>query len=531
MLFNSYVFIFLFLPITLLGFYGLGTWGSRQLALIWLVVASLFFYSWWNINYLGLFCFSMFLNFFLGSALAGEIEIPLKKIWLLRLGITLNLGVLVYFKYADLTILSLNSLINTNFPLLRVFLPLAISFFTFQQIAYLVDVYRGKVKENSFANYCLFISFFPQLIAGPIVYYRELIPQFERQKSFRLNPENVLVGVTMFSMGLFKKTVLADNIAPIATKVFNTAVFNQPLTCAEAWVGAIAFALQLYFDFSGYTDMAIGAARTFGIRLPINFNSPYKSVKISQLWRNWHMTLTRFMREYVFFPLSRYLQNLALSSKTVSMNAGNTNLVTTTSTLIVMLLIGIWHGAGWNYLIWGAINGVYLIGYQQWRELRRRLGHNLNHRTWWSDLLGWCVTFFLWCVALVWAKADSMQEATNVWGGMFAGGGFVLPNFAQGQMWSDVLFPTTQLKLIRVLFWLGLLLAIAVLTPNTQQWLEKYQPALDHYPIPTPKNWYQRFWLKQRWQITPYWAVISAILTLIAILSVGRQQEFIYFQF
>ncbi|MEM1367786.1 MAG: MBOAT family protein, partial [Cyanobacteria bacterium P01_H01_bin.15] len=224
MQFNSYIFIFFFLPLTLVGFYQIAARRDRQAAMMWLVIMSLIFYSWWNVNYLGLFCFSMFLNFTLGSALTGDLDLPLSRPWLLRLGIFFNLGLLAYFKYAGLTVASINGLLGTEFKEPSVLLPLAISFFTFQQIAYLVDTFRGKVKELSFVNYCLFISFFPQLIAGPIVYYRELIPQFLRREgaatnasgktTFRCNPEDIIVGLTLFSMGLFKKAVFADSLSP-----------------------------------------------------------------------------------------------------------------------------------------------------------------------------------------------------------------------------------------------------------------------------------------------------------------------------
>ncbi|MEM1369382.1 MAG: MBOAT family O-acyltransferase, partial [Cyanobacteria bacterium P01_H01_bin.15] len=308
------------------------------------------------------------------------------------------------------------------------------------------------------------------------------------------------------------------------------AVGGVTLTHFEAWVGAISFALQVYFDFSGYTDMAIGAARMFGVKLPINFNSPFKSITISQFWRTWHMTLTRFMREYVYFPLSGWLQNLTLEEETGPRTPGDINLVTTTTTVIVMLLIGIWHGAGWSFLIWGAINGIYLIGYQQWREFRRRLGHDLRKTTWWSQLLGWFLTFVMWCSALVWARSDSVFTALKMWQGMYFGG-WTWPDLAAEQLWSDVLLPHVGLKLSGVLFWIPVLLAIAVLTPNSQQWLEKYQSALDHYVLKTPKNLYQKFWLRWRWQINPYWAVIVAVVSTMAIIAVGNEKEFIYFQF
>ena len=527
MLFNSYEFIFLFFPLTILGFYGLGKFGLRKLALAWLVATSFYFYGSWNFAYVGLLCFSIFCNHTMGAILSGELDLGINRQWLLRIGLLFNLGLLGYYKYHNFFLGSLNDLLGTDFPLKQILPPLAISFFTFQQIAYLIDTYRGKIKEATFLNYFLFISFFPQLIAGPIVYYQEIMPQFEQKSTFRFKAENLGVGLNIFFIGLFKKVVFADTIAVYATAVFNAAIVGKPLTMVEAWVGAVAFALQLYFDFSGYTDMAIGAARTLGITLPLNFDSPYKAVRISQLWRAWHMTLTRFMREYVFFSVSRWLRSL--TSKVAGVDSKTLNVITTVSTIIVMLLIGLWHGAGWNYVIWGILNGVYLVTYQQWREWRRKQDHNLRASTWWGDSLGWLLTFGSWTIALVWAKADSVAEALTMWRGMFGLNGW--SQAIEGKSGWETWVPNTQIALIPAVCLILVLLLIVVGTPNTQQWMEHYQPALDHYVMKKTKNFYQRFWQRCQWQMNSSWAIIGAVVAIVAIAFTAREQAFIYFKF
>jgi alginate O-acetyltransferase complex protein AlgI len=333
MLFNSYTFIFIFLPITLLVFFSIGGKGHHRIAIAWLVAASLFFYGWWNPAYLSLILGSILFNYAVGVALsnlqAQSSASHLTKKIILSFGILVNLFLLAYFKYANFFVDNLNSLSGSNFHLQTIILPLAISFFTFQQITYLVDAYKGETREYNFLHYCLFVTFFPQLIAGPIVHHREMLPQFVKNTIYKFNHQHLAIGLTIFFIGLFKKVVLADGVAVYATPVFEAAEQGVMLTFFEAWAGALAYTFQLYFDFSGYSDMAIGIARMFGIRLPLNFNSPYKSVNIIEFWRRWHITLSRFLRDYLYIPLGgnrkgkfrRYI-NL----------------------MITMLLGGLWHG-------------------------------------------------------------------------------------------------------------------------------------------------------------------------------------------
>ena len=299
MLFNSIEFILFFLPITLIIFFTIGILEYQRLAVLWLVSASLFFYGWWNPSYLWLLIFSMVFNYRMGVFLsAGK-----KSKALLAAGIAVNLGFMAYFKYTNFIVDNINLLVGGSYNVSYIILPLAISFFTFQQIAYLVDAYRNETREYSFLHYSLFVTFFPQLIAGPIVHHKEMLPQFEKRATYSLNLLNINKGLTIFIIGLFKKVVLADSIADYATPVFDAADAGLTISFFEAWGGAFAYSLQLYFDFSGYADMAIGIAFLFGISLPLNFSSPYKSKSIIDFWRRWHMTLSRFLKDYLYIPL------------------------------------------------------------------------------------------------------------------------------------------------------------------------------------------------------------------------------------
>ncbi len=264
----------------------------------------------------------------------------------LVVGIAFNLGTLGYFKYFNFFVETANVVFNAGFNFDEIILPLAISFFTFQQITFLVDAYRGKACDYNFLHYALFVTFFPQLIAGPIVHHAEMMPQFLKRKTGGLSNASIAVGGSIFLLGLFKKVVLADNVAAYATPVFAAASAGQELTLIESWGGVLAYTFQLYFDFSGYSDMAIGLARMFGIVLPLNFNSPYKAASIIDFWRRWHMTLSRFLRDYVYFPLGGSLRGRMKR---------HINL------MITMLLGGLWHGAGWTFVVWGGLHGIYLM--------------------------------------------------------------------------------------------------------------------------------------------------------------------------
>jgi alginate O-acetyltransferase complex protein AlgI len=401
LLFNSYEFILAFLPITFFIFFYLNHKRLTIASKGFLVFSSLFFYSWWNIAYLPLILISMLFNYVIGNILNKEIKENKKsfsKKSILIFGIVCNVSLLGYFKYADFFIENFNIAIGTNINLLHLLLPLAISFFTFQQIAYLVDSYRQETKEYDFLNYALFVTFFPQLIAGPIVHHKEMMPQFANNRNMVKNYRNIALGIFIFSMGLFKKVVIADTFAAWANIGFDTAT---TLNLLEAWATSLSYTFQLYFDFSGYTDMAIGIALLFNIKLPINFNSPYKALNIQDFWRRWHITLSRFLRDYIYIPLGG---NKKGSFSTYS------NLLST------FVIGGFWHGAGWTFLFWGFLHGMALIMHRLWS--------NLGFKMW--TWLAWFITFNFVNIAWVFFRAKEWDDAIKVLRGMFGSTGIVL---------------------------------------------------------------------------------------------------------
>jgi len=386
-LFNSYIFIFIFLPIVFSGYFFLQVKSQTKVSKIFLIVSSLFFYSYWNITYLPLILVSMFFNYFVGNYLS---RYPHKKS-LLIFGIIVNLSLLGYFKYADFFIANINYFSSNSFELLNLALPLAISFFTFQQIAYLVDSYRGETQEYDFLNYALFVTFFPQLIAGPIVHHKEMMSQFSDSKNKLVNYSNIALGVFIFSIGLFKKVVIADTFAIWVSDGFS---HSETLTFLESWATSLSYTFQLYFDFSGYTDMAIGIALLFNIKLPINFNSPYKARNIQDFWRRWHMTLSRFLRDYIYIPLG---------GNRVGVIHIYINI------MITFLLGGLWHGAGWTFVFWGFLHGSALVIYSLWRKIGLKL---------WS-WLAWFLTFNFINISWVFFRAEEWSDAINIMASMF----------------------------------------------------------------------------------------------------------------
>lgn len=525
MLFNSYEFILIFLPITLIGFWQIGKREYRQLAITWLVAASLVFYGWGNISYLGLLLTSIVFNYFIGINLSRVTNKYFQPKQLLTFGIIFNLGLLGYFKYTDFLIATTNNLIGTNFNLNQIILPLAISFFTFNQIAYLVDAYRGEAQEYNFLTYCLFITFFPHLIAGPIVHHKEIIPQFNNKSIYNFNNEDVSVGLTIFFIGLFKKVVFADSIAVYASPVFEAASQGIPVTFFEAWGAAIAYSLQLYFDFSGYSDMAIGAARMFGIKFPLNFNSPYKSLNIIDFWRRWHMTLSHFLRDYLYIPLG-----------------GNRNgkLRRYANLMITMLLGGLWHGAGWTFVIWGGLHGIYLVINHQWNSWRRSLGHDLTKSHFLSRGIARFVTFIAVVIAWVFFRSKDLDTSVLMLKGMIGLQGFSIPLTIANKLGPlksllsnlGIAFVTEGAsQMFFTYIWSITLLAIAWFTPNTQEWLKHYQPALD-YHVKKSANDTTKQWAKTlAWQPNLLWSIILGIVAGIGLVYLRKASVFLYFQF
>lgn len=501
MLFNSLEFIFLFLPITLLLFLFFGKYTYKPLAVAFLLSASLFFYSWWNSIYLLLLLASMTFNFFIGYIININLNLPAKKKIFLFLGVTANLILIAYFKYADFLVSIIADILGKNFNLPNIFLPLGISFFTFQQIAYLVDSYRGETKKYSFLDYCLFVTFFPQLIAGPIIHHSEVMPQFASKNACQFKGENLAVGLTIFSLGLFKKVVFADNIALYATPVFDAAAQGIIPTFLESWIGAIAYTLQLYFDFSGYSDMAIGIARMFGITLPINFFSPYKATSISDFWRRWHITLSNFLRDYLYIPLGGNRQGETRR---------NLNL------MITMLLGGLWHGAGWQFIFWGGLHGTYLVINHQWNAFQKK--SNWKIENWLSLKMAQFITFIAVVFAWVFFRAESMSAA------------FVIVKTMVGFNGLSFSTPIIESDLTKAILAIFGLLVIVWFTPNVQEWMSKYEPVLNYEKV-TKLSSNSSFWSRLQWRPNQTYALVTSVVTVIALLHLTKVSEFLYFQF
>lgn len=516
MLFNSIPFLFCFLPIALAGFFAFGRF-SRPLAAQWLVLVSLFFYGWWDVRYALLLLASIAFNFYCGASIvvanrSGSVE---RSRLLFAIAVATNLIVLAYYKYANFFLANFGALTGFEAQLRQVVLPLGISFFTFTQIAFLADCRRGLVEDFRIAHYALFVTYFPHLIAGPVLHHKEMMPQFSQPEIYRPCWENIAVGATIFFIGLFKKVVLADGIAPFVAPVFAAAGAGQPVSFLEANLGALSYALQLYFDFSGYSDMAIGLSRMFGIILPLNFNSPYKAPNIIEFWRRWHMTLSRFLRDYLYVPLG--------GNRLGSLRR-HANLLAT------MLLGGLWHGAGWTFVIWGALHGALLVANHAWHALRRYAGWKTPSENPLARLLGIALTFYMVVVAWVFFRADTVPAALNLIKGMLGFNGLRLPSswqtyFPGGETRLNAVFAGPEAFVGPLpLNWLPWLLSIVWLLPNTQEFMSKHRPALKvvSSSLDAPRA---------TWQPHAGWAIVLSLLAAVAVMKISTVSEFLYFQF
>jgi alginate O-acetyltransferase complex protein AlgI len=479
-LFNSYVFILGFLPVVFLTYYLLLKLNNKYVAKSFLVLASLYFYSYWNIKYLPLILASIIVNFFLSWLINKNLEKKSKKLYLV-VGIIFNVILLGYYKYYDFFITNVNYLFSTNIPLLQLALPLAISFFTFQQIAYLVDTFRGETQGYKFLDYALFVTFFPQLIAGPIVHHSEIISQLREEKNYKLNIKNISAGIYIFSLGLFKKVIIADTFAQWANQGYENI---SSLTVFDSWITTLSYTFQLYFDFSGYCDMAMGLALLFNIKLPINFNSPYKSLNIQEFWRRWHITLGRFFTQYVYIPLG-----------------GNRKgpIRTYFNVFFIFFLSGIWHGAGWTFVIWGVLHGLASILYRFWK------GFNIQLPKWFS----WFLTFGFVHVAWVYFRSPSVDIANQMLYKMFNIGDFHFPpkiNSLLNELLGTHFVPRNYYFDLKLSLLMLVTLVIVIITKNSVEKLNTFKP---NY-----KN-----------------AVIVSLLAVLSLLYLNRVSEFLYFNF
>jgi D-alanyl-lipoteichoic acid acyltransferase DltB (MBOAT superfamily) len=479
MLFNSYPFIFIFLPIVLAGYFRLGRSGNLA-PVLWLALASLVFYAVGNWQFVPLLLGSIAFNYFVGWLLIAR-QLPARRRFaVLTAGVTGDLAMLGVFKYAGFFAANLNAILSTGF-VVNILLPVGISFYTFTQIAFLVDAYRGQVARYALPHYALFVTYFPHLIAGPILHHKDMIPQFESERSKLPDPHLMLCGVIIFAIGLFKKTCLADSIQPLVATAFGGGA--QP-SFDQAWIGALAYTFQLYFDFSGYSDMAIGISLMFGIFLPLNFNSPYKATSIVEFWRRWHMTLSQFLRDYLYIPLGGNRRGRALRYVNL---------------MITMLLGGLWHGAAWTFVAWGALHGLYLCINHAWSNFAPALPPRFARL---ANAGAFVVTFVAVVVAWVFFRADSLSSAL-----------FVLSRMADP---SIIVFGRGEM--VHALF-IAVYAAIAWFAPNTQE-IMGYDHRNRMVGADTA-NWLRR----------PAFLYAAAATLAFGVLGISQHSEFIYFRF
>ena len=547
MLFNSYIFQFGFLPIVLGGYYGFAHLIGARAAKIWLCIASLVFYGWWNPAFVLLLATSVAFNYLVSGHLVGEeAGGSAHQGKILFAGVAANLLLLFYYKYLFVLLGFFHESGWLQLDAGSVILPLGISFFTFTQIGYLVDCREGLVRERGLVNYVLFATFFPHLIAGPILHHREIMPQFASDAAYRFRVENLAVGLTLFACGLAKKAILADSIAPWADVGF---AHVQHLSLLESWSVALGYSMQLYFDFSGYSDMAIGLGIMFSIKMPLNFNSPYKSMCIIDFWQRWHMTLTRYLTLLLYNPIAlrvahyRQRVGLALNRKAAATVFGFASMIAL-PTFATMFLAGVWHGAGLQFIAYGLLHGLYLTVNHAWRVFRRPfvIPTSLRAMTLYSVAWRVVLTYCAVLIAQIFFRASSASDAIELLSGMVGSHGTGLP-LTVAAVGGHYLGPLQGWLLNQGVVSLGLAETYKVITasllqnsklvlllgvlafgfPNVYQLLNDWSPALTKVK---PTRW--RF---VTWRPTPIFAVATGVLLAVAVLYCERATRFLYFQF
>ncbi len=492
MLFNSFVFVFVFLPIAWVAFVSLARRRYR-IALSFLCIASFVFYGYSSVWFLAIMLSSVVVNFCIASLLIRTEHERSRRV-ILAIGVMGNLSVIGYFKYANFFIENVGAWFGYNF-VVDVALPLGISFYTFQKIALLVDIYRRDVKSIDPLSYLFFISFFPQLIAGPIVHYTEIVPQLHPSSRNRL--DDLCTGSSMFAIGLFKKVVVADTVAVPSSRFFNGVAAGAEPNFADSWLAALCYALQIYYDFSAYSDMAVGLGRMFGIDLPINFASPYKSGDVIDFWRRWHITLSRLLRDYLYIPLGGGRRGAARRS---------VNLLAT------MLIGGAWHGAAWAFIAWGGLHGVFLLVNHWWSGLA--LAQRANRYCAWR---AFAVALTLICVIFAWVpfRAGDFGVALTIWKTMLGFGVF------ENTLSAATVGPRGAV------FALGLL-AVTLILPNIYEIMRTAK-------MGTPTRGYPATYIngdaRMVWAPNLSWAVILGAMFGLSIIKMNDASEFIYFQF
>lgn len=488
MLFNSYIFIFLFLPITLIAYFGLNKLKKYKLAKFALVIASLYFYAYFNVEYLYIIVISILVNYLI-NRIFRKIEGKKLRLLILLLGIAFNIGMIFFFKYYDFVVSTINSIASSDFNLLNLLLPLGISFFTFQQLAYVIDSYKREVKDYTLLDYSLFVTFFPQLIAGPITLYSEMIPQFEDEKNKKFNSENFSKGLMAFAFGLAKKVIIADTFAIAANYVFAN---PNDTNTTNLLIGMLSYTFQIYFDFSGYCDMALGLGYMFNIKLPINFNSPYKSYTIVEFWKRWHITLTRFFTKYIYIPLGGNRKG---------------NVRTYVNIFIVFLASGIWHGANFTFILWGIMHGV--------ASILTRLFKNITEKL--NPVFNWLMTFLFVNVTWVFFRADSISDAMNIIKNILK------LNFGAIDTTISSAFALPELKWIATMFDMN-----TWITKNFNNIYFVLFFAFAFFAILCMKNTSERV---EEFKPNKKNAIVSAILLVWSIVSLSGVSTFLYFNF
>lgn len=512
MLFNSYYFLIYFLPIVLLCYYGAhaaGNKASREKAHVWrkaalwvLIVASFVFYAYDNVYYLTLLAGSILINWFIALIMNGRIRSgkmtggadgaeengsDMLQRLILAAGIIVDIGVIFYFKYYDFFIENMNALFKADFNLRHIVLPLGISFFTFQQISYLVDTYRGETADYTFTEYAAFVSFFPQLVAGPIVLHSELIPQYRDSSRWRISADRVAEGLYVLAMGMFKKVIIADKFGQVVTWAW---IDTASRSSVDMLLASLFYTFQLYFDFSGYCDMATGIAKLFSLDLPVNFNSPYKAVSINDFWKRWHMTLTRFLTNYIYIPLG-----------------GNRKgkVRTYVNIMIVFLVSGIWHGANWTFILWGVLHGVLQVLNRMCKKIWDRV----------PKAIAWLVTFFIVNMLWIMFYAPNVSEGLSVWGKILS--------LSDMHISSDIFLLFIMKEVNMILAMLG---SVGTLATTYYQWYMIMYLILSFVICLCCKNLHE-----ERFRPTAGKAVLSAFLLIWAVLSFSGVSTFLYFNF
>jgi alginate O-acetyltransferase complex protein AlgI len=533
LLFNSYGFLFVFLPVALAGFFGAARFG-RPAAGLWLIACSFVFYGWWNPAFCFVLATSIAFNYAVSLLLARTESRPRLSNTILAAGIAVNLMALVYFKYLAWLIGLLDEAIAAQLAVPNIVLPLGISFFTFTQIGYLADCAAGTAGDRDPLNYVLFVTFFPHLIAGPILHNQDIMPQFAAPATYRWSATNIAVGSGIFVLGLLKKSVLADHAGIGVAEAF---AHPDSLSVLAAWQAALSYSLQLYFDFSGYSDMAIGIGRMFNITLPLNFNSPYKAASIIDYWQRWHMSLTRYLTQYVYTPFAlllfrrRSARGLPINRPAQQTVQGFCEMVAL-PILVTMTLAGIWHGSGAQFLVFGLLHGAYLCVNRAWRLRFGAPGSATSRR--WKHVANVLLTYLCVLMASVFFRAPSVADALSMLGGMVGLHGTGLAPIVSMSSEAVDTTPAAVLALfapasgsilqaLAGLEWFGAMYLIVWAMPNTQQIFADLAPALDRVP-PLVSG-------RLRFGFGVPWAVAIGSGLVLGVLSIGGSSEFLYFQF